>query len=126
MLQEFQALPIQSKFFPLMTRKHVETLVKKLPFDRESFLWAQSAVVTRNFQGWLNLISLNPCGYVSFQVRKQNSDHHHGLSKMTKTVVQCSFHSWILQIIAVHRIASILSVSINVRPSILDCLAAIL
>ena len=38
-----------------MTRKHIETLVKKLPFDRESFLWAQSAVVTRNFQGRLNL-----------------------------------------------------------------------
>ena len=111
MLQEFQALPIQSKFFPLMTRKHVETLVKKLPFDRESFLWAQSAVVTRNFQGWLNLISLNPCGYVSFQVRKQNSDHHHGLSKMTKTAVQCSFHSWILQIIAVHPIVFIPLVS---------------
>ena len=38
-----------------MTRKHIETLVKKLPFDRESFLWAQSAVVTRNFQGCLIL-----------------------------------------------------------------------
>ena len=74
-----QALPIQSKFFPLMTRKHIETLVKKMPFDRESFLWAQSAVVTRNFQGKDTQSSYDCTYFIVLKGQKQILNHQTGL-----------------------------------------------
>lgn len=49
--KDIQALPIQSKFFALQARNHMEKISRKIPFKRSDFMWAQSAVITRNFQG---------------------------------------------------------------------------
>ena len=42
--------------FPLQARARIMKLSKKLKSDLEEILWAEAAVVTRNFQGKMSLI----------------------------------------------------------------------